>query len=231
MKPTPSGASVLSSSRRYPAMTSASACTSESKLNAKSTDPSSIMSSDRPSFTWYAILSSPANRSRQASMQAASRSTIDSVSQCSRRNAVQRPWPGAISRIDPAGRNRAIRGRTTPYHWAWEPPQPSDHSSPASAPVVPRPERPRSRQPSPRRPLYVRCGYGGRPLVAQRRRALPHPAPRAPRSSRATPRANGRARRAAATHGSPRAGSPASSKNSRMLAGHLRRVARRGLRT
>ena len=84
-------------------MTSRSAWTSESKLKARSIERSSTIASDVPSFTCAVMCVSAAKRSLQRAMAFSAMSTITSSEQRSRRKCVQRPKPGAISRMRPVG--------------------------------------------------------------------------------------------------------------------------------
>src|SRR6516164_352062 len=76
-----------------------------------------------------------ANRCWHLSMHFSVKSTRTSRLHKSLRNAVHRPYPGAISRIVSAGTKALMRGRREPYHCMRVLPQCLDHSSPASGQV------------------------------------------------------------------------------------------------
>src|SRR3954469_3704692 len=131
-KATPSGASTRESSARYESRTSCSTWTSESSVIAKSIEPSATIGSVSPSFTCVERCGTPAKRWRQAAMHSSERSTATSSSHRSLRKCVQRPKPGAISRIRPVGTKARMRGKTVVHHCASGLPHERDHSSPRS---------------------------------------------------------------------------------------------------
>ena len=91
-------------------------------LKTKSIESSGIIASERPSLVWYVIDEQSSKRFLQLSMHFCDRSTTVRRSHRSFRNWVQRPKPGAISRMLPAGTKGRIRGSRDRRHCMAGPP-------------------------------------------------------------------------------------------------------------
>src|SRR5262249_40848319 len=93
-------------------------------------DASPTIGSLRPSPTSKCKRGSLLNLLRHSLTHVAAKSPPINNMQGSRKNCVQRPWPGAISKIRPFKKGK-MRGYKQPAHCACGEPHASDHSSPA----------------------------------------------------------------------------------------------------